>query len=487
MSICIRYVHKLSIKERFLGFIQVEELDALGLTNYIIEFLNSFGLDITKCISQSYDGASVMSGSTNGVQVRQEGNVISADEILKYSKLFKDEITLDSLPRPQLVALCRVLDLRPIGTTNFLRFKLRLKLRSLAIDDKKIQKEGVGTLNLSELQQACLARGMRAYGLTENRLQQQLTQWLDLSLNEKVPPSLLLISRAFSFTENIPISDLLKRAISELPDSVGVSTKADLGERDGTINNKAKLEAIKEEERKVAEEIKENLEVKKKELEELVDKAPVLKDTIGIIKEEEITSTDFKTLANAIENLSCEKKKLVVEKEEIKDLKGELNDYAKDVNNLQEVMIAEKNEKVRESKAANNLFNKVNYMIYKIEQVVNELELNESEIECCNVKNKVSIDEPTTVECELIKIKIDELISWVRKLQNVPDDEKIKKIAEILSKIDEDGDGSVRLDTVLKVIQMISTENVKLSKKEIDMIIQLVMKEEEMECLEKKN
>lgn len=70
MSICIRYVHKLTIKERFLGFVQVKELDALGLTNSIIEFLNSVGLDITKCISQSYDGASVMSGSANGVKVK---------------------------------------------------------------------------------------------------------------------------------------------------------------------------------------------------------------------------------------------------------------------------------------------------------------------------------------------------------------------------------------------------------------------------------
>lgn len=67
MSICIRYVYKLTIKERLLGFVQVEELDALGLTNSIIEFLNSVGLDITKCLSQSYDGESVMSGSTNGV------------------------------------------------------------------------------------------------------------------------------------------------------------------------------------------------------------------------------------------------------------------------------------------------------------------------------------------------------------------------------------------------------------------------------------
>jgi len=70
MSICIRYVHKSIIKERFLGFAQVLKLDAQGLTHCIIEFLNAVGLDIEKCISKSYDGASVMSGSTNGVQIK---------------------------------------------------------------------------------------------------------------------------------------------------------------------------------------------------------------------------------------------------------------------------------------------------------------------------------------------------------------------------------------------------------------------------------
>lgn len=48
-------------------------------------------------------------------------------------------------------------------------------------------------------------------------------------------------------------------------------------------------------------------------------------------------------------------------------------------------------------------------------------------------------------------IKIDELIAVVRKLQNVPDECKIQKIIKILSKIDNDNDGSIRLDTLLKV------------------------------------
>lgn len=60
----------------------------------------------------------------------------TSEDILKFSKLFEDEITLDNLPRPQLMALCRVMEMNPIGTTNLLRFQLRLKLRSLMADDK---------------------------------------------------------------------------------------------------------------------------------------------------------------------------------------------------------------------------------------------------------------------------------------------------------------------------------------------------------------
>ncbi|XP_050548757.1 mitochondrial proton/calcium exchanger protein-like [Daktulosphaira vitifoliae] len=432
-------------------------------------------------------------------KVRKEGVVISADEILKFSKLFKDEITLDSLPRPQLVALCRVLELRPIGTSNFLKFQLNLKLRSLAIDDKMIQKEGVESLTLSELQQACKSRGMRAYGLTEKRLRQQLIQWLDLSLNEKVPPSLLLLSRAFSFTENIPTSDLLKKAISSLPESVGVTTEADLGEREGTIDNKAKLQAIKEEERKVKEEMKEHMEEKQKELEQakkkeldeakkvasqetLEDCAPILLDTTGIQKEKEVSSNDLKTLECAIENL--EEKKLIVEKEEIKELKDELKDYQEDVQDLQNVMKSEKKEQVKESKAAKRLFKKVNNMIKNMDLVVSKLEKKEKQIKQ-DIELKESDEEKVDKESELIKI--DEIIGAVRKLQNIPDDYKLQQISEVLSKIDDDHDGSIRVDTVLKVLELIGTENVKLSTKEMDMIAELVIKEEEMETIEKLN
>ncbi|CAI6371653.1 unnamed protein product [Macrosiphum euphorbiae] len=61
MSICIRYVHNSVIKERFLGFVELKELNANALSCNIKLFLNNFGLDLSNCVSQSYDGASVMS------------------------------------------------------------------------------------------------------------------------------------------------------------------------------------------------------------------------------------------------------------------------------------------------------------------------------------------------------------------------------------------------------------------------------------------
>jgi LETM1 and EF-hand domain-containing protein 1 len=54
---------------------------------------------------------------------------------------------------------------------------------------------------VQELQLACKERGMRALGLSEAALRRQLQEWLDLSQNAKVPPSLLLLSRTLYLSE----------------------------------------------------------------------------------------------------------------------------------------------------------------------------------------------------------------------------------------------------------------------------------------------
>uniref|UniRef100_A0A2I3GSQ2 Leucine zipper and EF-hand containing transmembrane protein 2 n=1 Tax=Nomascus leucogenys TaxID=61853 RepID=A0A2I3GSQ2_NOMLE len=127
----------------------------------------------------------------------QTGHKPSTKEIVRFSKLFEDQLALEHLDRPQLVALCKLLELQTFGTNNLLRFQLLMKLKSIKADDEIIAKEGVRALSVSELQAACRARGMRSLGLTEEQLRQQLTEWQDLHLKENVPPSLLLLSRTF--------------------------------------------------------------------------------------------------------------------------------------------------------------------------------------------------------------------------------------------------------------------------------------------------
>ena len=212
-----------------------------------------------------------------------DGQVTNKD-ILKFSKLFEDEITLDNMTRGQLIAVCRLLDLTPIGTNAFLRFQIEMQLRKLKADDVIIAKEGVENMTVAELQVACKDRGMRALGLTKEKLTKQLRQWIELSTNEKVPPSLLLLSRTLYLPENLAPEKAIEATISALPETVATGAKAKLGEREGKIENVTRLEIIKQEQAKIEEEEKERTirseEKKKKELEEKLKQEQIAKDAL---------------------------------------------------------------------------------------------------------------------------------------------------------------------------------------------------------------
>lgn len=71
------------------------------------------------------------------------------------ARLFKDELTLANVARPQLVSMCQYMGLPPYGADAFLRFQLRTKLRSIQEDDRRILWEGIDSLNTLELREAC--------------------------------------------------------------------------------------------------------------------------------------------------------------------------------------------------------------------------------------------------------------------------------------------------------------------------------------------
>lgn len=189
------------------------------------------------------------------------------EEIVKFSRLFEDEITMKHLSMQQLQALCQVLGLvftAQIPSEKILRFQLRMKLRELEVDDKMIQKEGIDSLTIPELQQANKNRGMRAFGMSEERLRAQLEQWLELHLQEKIPSSLLLLSRTIYLQKELSPIQKVQETISVLPEETVETTKITSAVESGEqIDNKTLLEMLKKE----AQEIKEEEEADKKEKE----------------------------------------------------------------------------------------------------------------------------------------------------------------------------------------------------------------------------
>lgn len=56
--------------------------------------------------------------------------------MLNVARRFEDELTLDNLSRPQLVSMCRYMNINAFGTDNFLRFQIRNRMRQIKSDDK---------------------------------------------------------------------------------------------------------------------------------------------------------------------------------------------------------------------------------------------------------------------------------------------------------------------------------------------------------------
>jgi len=67
-SVVVRYYFQGELKERFLGFTPLTDLDGKYLFLHIKSILFKSKIDINNCIAQTYDGASMMRGHIHGVQ-----------------------------------------------------------------------------------------------------------------------------------------------------------------------------------------------------------------------------------------------------------------------------------------------------------------------------------------------------------------------------------------------------------------------------------
>ncbi|KAJ6157454.1 LETM1 domain-containing protein mdm28 [Penicillium chermesinum] len=219
-------------------------------------------------------------------KIRTTGESPSTEDVIKVCKIFKDDLTLDNLSRPQLVAICRYMNLNSFGTDAMLRYNIRHRMRQIKRDDRAIFYEGVDSLSVPELQMASASRGIRTHGVSPARLREDLNMWLDLRLQQGVPSTLLVLSNAYMYTQGGKESemasqiDALKSVLSSIPEELFHEIELEVHNAEGAATNKQRLEVIKEQEELIEEENEQNSENEDKGV-------PAPKDTEDIDDKEE--------------------------------------------------------------------------------------------------------------------------------------------------------------------------------------------------------
>ena len=78
LSVCARWIEDGQAVEHFLGIVHAHKVTAGHLAQYLLDFLHDRDIPIQKLRGLGFDGASVMSGSRSGVQVRMRYHSPSA-------------------------------------------------------------------------------------------------------------------------------------------------------------------------------------------------------------------------------------------------------------------------------------------------------------------------------------------------------------------------------------------------------------------------
>lgn len=192
----------------------------LGVAGFFQDTLREMAKKKRKDTDEDETGALEIS---KFIEKARLGEPMAKENVLKIATHFKDELTLANINRPQLVSMCQYMGLPPYGADAFLRFQLRTKLRAIKEDDRRILWEGIETLTVNELRDACQERGMRASDLSEVEYNRQLQEWLDLSIQKNIPIALLIMSRAFmlsSIATSSKTEDVLQSSMSSLDSDI---------------------------------------------------------------------------------------------------------------------------------------------------------------------------------------------------------------------------------------------------------------------------
>ena len=225
----------------------------LGVAQFLQDTLSEMAKDLqgTGNVKTSASAAELVAF----ISAIKAGKPVSSKDLLRFSQLFSDELTLDNLERIHLANMCRFLNLPAFGTDEYLRQRLSEYIAKIKRDDRIIRDEGLNALSDVELRDACRARGMAApFGAHAREfMEQQLREWLDLSLSAGVPTSLLILSRALMLAAPMTVRTkddrtllIMREVFQALPDEVFEEAEAETTRlpAGGNVPRKAKTMAL---------------------------------------------------------------------------------------------------------------------------------------------------------------------------------------------------------------------------------------------------
>jgi len=377
----------------------------------------------------------------------------SNTEILKHAKFFKDQLTLDNMSRQQLLALCKLIQVPAVGYDDLLRFLLQMKLNSISEDDKMIQEEGVHSLTDGELMSACQARGMRALGLSKQRLQTQLSEWIDLHLNHDVPSSLLLLSRVLYLPESVNAENRILEVMSSMPEKATGEALVRAAELNlERVDNTTLYKAAKMQHTELKQEAANKSTLKTlDEGQEVVDSSKV----VGIDNTHKITTFDIDTIVEVFNQVKTNDPVLQTAKIDLKELREDVEEYQTDIASLQSKLKEERDAVVKkDTKAGQRIHKRINKMMARVEKIMNVLE-NEK-------LHQASFKE--------IHAPVTDLVAAIKALDKIPD----QKLFAIIEALDTNADGIVDVQEAQKILEMIEKEKVELTQEQLKVIVSFI-------------
>ncbi|CAE6424678.1 unnamed protein product [Rhizoctonia solani] len=380
------------------------------------------------------------------LKVRSTGESPSVEEVVKVAKLFDSDLTLDNLSRPQLVSICRYMGLNAFGTDNFLRYQIRSRLVEIRRDDEVILNEGVDSLSTKELQHACQSRGLRTIGVSPSRLREEMSEWIELHLTNRVSGVLLILSRAFTWDRDgdVPVLKGLESVMSSLPDTL--LSEAELEVDSEKASYKQKLEVLQQQEELIEDEAEQEAkeedarrqrraaeERAKREEEALMAQSLLPESELQAPVEEDnarMTTEQLTELGEALSILSA-KSSVIKERDELRALMEE-NQRAEEENAAQTA------EGEPATAPSNPLIKKIRAMLTKIDQ----------QLEAYDAKVGSSLQ---MITCDSQgKIPVHDLERALRVIKHAPGEDEIEGLVR---KLDVDHDGYVVLEHVLGLVR----------------------------------